>query len=100
MTRESGDYHPRLVQILQEHRRGAGVLLAAHVLRSSRIVESYTNEILESLVVLASIETRRRVNILLEKGNRRSMRNLIGLNDIQIVVSLDLLVKRILTNRH
>ena len=99
VRRDQRHYHPRLVQILQQHRGGTRVLLTAHILRSAGIAHAYADEVLEGFVILASIETRRRVDVLLEKGNCGSVGNLIGLNDIQIVVSLDLLAKPIPTSQ-
>lgn len=54
---------------------------------------TYTNEILQSLVVLATIVASRSLDILLKKGNGGSVSNTVSLNNIEVVVSLNLTIR-------
>lgn len=82
--------HPSLIEVLQQHGGRAAVLLFAHVLRVTPQEKCNANEVLQRLIVLASIITRGRVNVLLEKGNGGSVRDAVRIHNVEIVVSLDL----------
>jgi len=83
-------YHPRLIQILQLHSRWTRILFTTHILSLRTTSNTYTNEILQSLVILPSRETSRSTNILLKEGNCRSMSDLVSLNNIKVVISFNL----------
>ena len=48
------------------------------------------NEVLQRLVVLASVIARGSADVLLEKGNGGSVRDAVRIHNVEIVVSLDL----------
>ena len=90
MKSERKRNHPSLIDVLQQHGGGTAVLLFTHVLRVTPRREGNANEVLQRLVVLASIITRGSADVLLEKGNGGSVRDAVRIHNVEIVVSLDL----------